>query len=112
MLVPLSLSEEDVRLGEKGQMMSEKLASLRDLTKMIIQDYIQKKLRSVVDSLPVDTSSKHLIVLATKIRNIRNALRFIKGKRAKSLAAEKRLTVKILDASKAQSLQSKNVVNF
>lgn len=86
----------------------EKLENLRQLCKYLINTYIFKAFKELLVKTSNQTSTKQVLFSASKVRNIRNALRNIKGKKLRSLSNDSRLTVRIMDTTKSDDLKSKS----
>lgn len=105
-LLAFELKPEHLAVPKASKQEYEKLESLKTLTKKIISSYIYKSFKEMLANASKQTSPKQALHVATKVRNIRNALRSIKGKKLRSITTDSRLTVRILDTSKSEEFKS------
>lgn len=92
-------------IGKERQ--QEKILKLKDMIRKSINTRIIPKFEALMASLSQETSNQQLLHMATMVRNCRNALRYIKGKRIRSASRDARLTMRILETSSSPSLKSK-----
>jgi len=86
-----------------------KISNLKGLVKACIH-HTSKEIATLPDKLTNQKSPKQILFLATKVRNIRNAIRNIRGfKKVRSFisnpAKNARLTIRILECNTSEALQ-------
>jgi len=106
-LPPLELKPEQLVVTPS---MVHKLVELKVLSSHTIKESITKQLKQLQSRIAYEPSIKQVLYCATKVRNIRNALRYLKGFKTKGVfmdtSGSNRLSIRILKASQHnQNLQ-------
>jgi len=105
---PFVLSEDKLYVSKElpSSVVIAKLTDLRVTVKVVLV-WIYQKLKALSMTLAMTSVQPSIVAIGVQVRNMRNALRFIRGKKAKAqtagrtrLALDRTLTLRIMQASK------------